>query len=281
MINRSSCADCEIRKRSLCATLDERALVELTSIGQRRHIRRGEALFWAGDAATICGNVLSGALQLTASTHDGREQAVATLYPADFIGRPYAEETVFTVKALADSEICAFPREPFEQMLESHVALERRVMAEAFRKLDDARTRLLTVTRQTAAEKVAGFLLDMAGREEIKCSRATADGPVTFELPVQARPDRRRPGPHDRDGQPSAHPAQDRRHNRLAQRPRRHHPGRSRAQGLGRLIRRKLRRRCAISALADGVSRRRATIISPNNSMVISSRQVSKTLRSA
>lgn len=185
MISRSSCADCEVRERSLCAPLDERALGELTSIGQRRHIRRGETLFWAGDAATICGNVLSGALQLTALTHDGREQAVATLYPADFIGRPYAEETVFTVKALADSEICSFPRVPFERMLESHVALERRVMAEAFRKLDDARSQLLTVTRQTAAEKVAGFLIDMAGRDEIKSSRATPDGPVTFELPFK------------------------------------------------------------------------------------------------
>src|SRR4051812_38305968 len=97
MDTNQSCTGCSVRTLSLCGTLDDRELAALSRIGHRRTIARGETLMWAGEAAEQCGNVLSGALKLTASTPDGREQTVSTLYPADFVGRPYAENAPFTV----------------------------------------------------------------------------------------------------------------------------------------------------------------------------------------
>jgi CRP/FNR family transcriptional regulator len=184
MTKKMPCADCAVRNRSLCGTLDDSELTELSRIGHRQRISRGETVMWAGDQSALCGNVLSGALQLTASTADGREQTVGTLYPADFIGRPYADSAPFTVKAIADSEICAFARRPFEQLLEDHVNLERQLLRQAFTALDETRVQMLTLARRTATEKIAGFLLDMASREETACSRATPSGPVTFDLPL-------------------------------------------------------------------------------------------------
>jgi CRP/FNR family transcriptional regulator len=177
-----NCADCSVRNRSLCGTLDDRELAALSRIGHRRHVARGETLMWAGDKAAQCGNVLSGALKLTASTADGREQTVSTLYPADFVGRPFANDTTFTVTAVADSELCMFARAPFEQLLDNHVKMERQLLRQTFAALDESRNQMLTLARRSATEKVAGFLLDMAAR--VKVTRATPDGPATFDLPL-------------------------------------------------------------------------------------------------
>lgn len=177
-----SCTGCSVRNRSLCGALDDRDLATLHSIGHRREVARGETVMWAGDDDAPCGNVLAGAFRMTAATSDGREQTVGTLYPADFIGRPYPGGSKFTVTALADSELCLFSRAPFERLLEEHAVIERQLLRQAFAALDDSRAQMLTLARRSASEKVAGFLLDMAERENV--TRAQAKGPATFDLPL-------------------------------------------------------------------------------------------------
>jgi CRP/FNR family transcriptional regulator, anaerobic regulatory protein len=184
MMARQTCADCSVRKLSLCGTLDDAELTDLSRIGQRHRVARGETLAWAGAERTMYGNVLSGALKLTAATSDGREQTVGTLYPSDFVGRPFERGERFTVTALADSELCVFPRGPFENLLDRHAAMEKQLMRHAFSALDDARDQMLSLARRSAAEKIARFLLDMAGRARDNCARATPDGPFTFDLPL-------------------------------------------------------------------------------------------------
>ena len=178
------CADCAVRSQSLCGALDDVQLLALNRIGQRRRLARGEILLSAGTDAAICGNVISGALQLVASTPDGREQTVGTLYPADFVGQPYAAETPFTIRAICDSEVCTFARGPFDHVAREHADMERQLLRQAFAALDDTRAQMLMLGRGTATEKVAGFLVDMAARPETRCSRATPDGPLTFDLPL-------------------------------------------------------------------------------------------------
>lgn len=176
------CSDCAVRDRSLCGSLNDAELRALNQLGRRRRLARGDTLIWAGDDSLVCGNLLSGVMKLSASTADGREQIVGLLYPADFVGRPYAERADFTVTALSDVELCVFPRVRFEQMLDDHVGMERLLLQRTFAALEEARTRMLTLARLSAGEKVAGFLLDMADRAG-GC-RATTFGPVTFDLPL-------------------------------------------------------------------------------------------------
>jgi CRP/FNR family transcriptional regulator len=177
-----TCAECAVRDRALCGSLSDRELGALNAVSRRVHLTRGETLMWAGDDSLVCGNLLSGVMKLTASTADGREQIVGLLYPADFVGRPYAERADFTVTALSDVELCVFPRMRFEAVLEDHVRMERLLLQRTFAALEEARTRMLTLARLSAAEKLAGFLVDMA--ERTGGCRATAFGPVTFDLPL-------------------------------------------------------------------------------------------------
>lgn len=180
--NARICSDCAVRDRALCGSLEDHELRALNTLGRRRRLSRGDTLIWAGDESMICGNLLSGVMKLSVSTMDGREQTVGLLYPADFVGRPYADQADFTVTALGDVELCVFPRKAFEQVLEDHARMERLLLQRTFEALDEARGRMLALARLSAAEKVAGFLLDMADRSG-GC-RATAFGPVTFDLPL-------------------------------------------------------------------------------------------------
>jgi CRP/FNR family transcriptional regulator, anaerobic regulatory protein len=184
MMAPQTCADCSARKLSLCGTLNDVELRDLSRIGQRQNVARGETLAWAGAERTMYGNVLNGALKLTAATSDGREQTVGTLYPSDFVGRPFERGEHFTVTALADTELCIFPSGPFEELLDRHNAMEKQLMRQAFSALDDARAQMLSLARRSAAEKIARFLLDMAERAKDSGARATPDGPLTFDLPL-------------------------------------------------------------------------------------------------
>lgn len=178
------CADCAVRDQSLCGSLTDKELSALNLLGRRQTVARGETVIWAGDESIVCANLLAGVLKLSASTVDGREQIVGLLYPADFVGRLYAEEADFTVTALTDAELCVFPRKPFEQVLEDHVRMERLLLQRTFAALEEARGRMLMLARKSAEEKIAGFLLGMADRADGARCRATASGPVTFDLPL-------------------------------------------------------------------------------------------------
>ena len=168
-----------MRDQALCGSLTDEELSTLNALGRHRSLERGQTLIWAGEEALVCANLLSGVLKLSATTADGREQIVGLLYPADFVGRPFAEAAEHTVTALTDAELCVFPRKPFEAALEEHVRMERLLLRRTLAALDDARARMLMLGRKTAEEKVASFLLDMA--QHLGGAKA---GAVTFELPV-------------------------------------------------------------------------------------------------
>ncbi|MDF0489312.1 Crp/Fnr family transcriptional regulator [Sphingomonas sp. H39-1-10] len=178
------CADCAVRDQSLCGSLTDSELTALNTLGRRQSVARGDTVIWAGDESIVCANLLAGVLKLSASTADGREQTVGLLYPADFVGRPYADRSDFTVTALTDAELCVFPRKSFEQVLEDHVRMERMLLQRTFSALEEARGRMLMLARKSAEEKIAGFLLGMADRAGSGGCRATASGPVTFDLPL-------------------------------------------------------------------------------------------------
>jgi CRP/FNR family transcriptional regulator len=169
-----------VRDQSLCGSLTDDELATLNRLGRHRRLARGETLVWAGDEAVLCANLLSGVLKLSAATADGREQIVGLLYPADFVGRPFAEEAEHSITALTDVDLCVFPRKPFEVALENHVRMERLLLRRTLAALDEARARMLMLGRKTAEEKVASFLLDMAGH----LAGQGGAGEVTFDLPV-------------------------------------------------------------------------------------------------
>ena len=179
---RVACPGCEIRNRALCAGLSDAKLAPLSALKRRRRFAKGEPVIWAGDENMIFANVVSGVLKLNATTADGREQIVGLMYPADFIGRPYASSTRYNVVALTDAELCVFSRKHFEQALRTYDKLKRLLLQRTLDELDHSREWMLLLGRKTAEEKVASFLVQMArqiGRGG--CARSPLD---EFVLPL-------------------------------------------------------------------------------------------------
>jgi len=172
------CADCAVRDSALCGSLADHELAALNDIARSKTLPRGQVFLWEGDASTICASIVSGVLKVSSATADGREQIVGLLFPGDFVGQPFREELSLTVTALSDASLCTYPRARFEAVLDDHVRLERLLLQRTMTALDEARTRMLTLGRKTAGERVAGFLLEMANR----CGDE-ADG-QSFDLPL-------------------------------------------------------------------------------------------------
>jgi len=173
-----------IRNRAICASLDERELETLNRIGRRVTVRRGQTLMWEGDDSSLVANVIDGVLKLSTSTADGREQIVGVVYPSDFIGRPFGTTTQHSVTALCESTVCMFTRSAFDDFAREHPELGHKLLERTLTELDRARHWMLLLGRKSAGERVATFLLEMAGRLAESSCATKAQRVDRFDLPL-------------------------------------------------------------------------------------------------
>lgn len=160
----SRCANCAVRDSALCASMSDEELTALSAIGRRRVVPAGQVISWAGDASSFCANIVSGALKVAATLADGREQIVGLLFPGDFVGQLFTDETSLTVTAVVETDLCAYSRVAFEHLLDDHPRMERMLLRRTMGSLNEARERMLSLGRKNAQERVAGFILDLADR---------------------------------------------------------------------------------------------------------------------
>jgi CRP/FNR family transcriptional regulator len=176
----SRCSGCAVRDSALCASMSDTELTALRVIGRRRIVPAGQIVSWAGDASTFCANLVSGALKVTATLADGREQIVGLLFPGDFVGQLFTDETTLTVTAIVDTDLCGYARTAFETLLGDYPRMERMLLRRTMASLNEARERMLSLGRKNAQERVAGFIFDLAAR----AGSRGADGLLHVSIPV-------------------------------------------------------------------------------------------------
>lgn len=158
------CFDCAVRLQSVCGVLESDELRAFRQSGTTATIDAGKTLFYEGDPANNVFNLTTGTLRLSKLLPDGRRQIAGFVFPGDFLGITMEEEHAFTAEAVTASELCRFPRGRFDDFVEAHSHLERRLYALAAHELAAARQQLVLLGRKTAAERVASFLLMLAAR---------------------------------------------------------------------------------------------------------------------
>lgn len=180
----SACDTCVVRNRAVCAGLSADELSALNAMGRRRNLEAGEPLIWEGDESVLVANVIEGVLKLSSATEDGREQIVGVVYPSDFIGRPFAGAAGHSVTALTPARVCVFARADFDRFASEHPALEHKLLERTLGELDRTRKWMVLLSRKTAQEKVATFLLEMADRlVETGCEAPEEESLRRFDLP--------------------------------------------------------------------------------------------------
>ncbi len=184
MLADGTCERCLVRNRALCASLSEEEFELFKSAARLRHMRHGQTVCWAGEENVVFANVVHGMLKISATSIDGREQVVGLLHASDFVGHPFTSTTHFTVSALTDVTLCVLPRAVLERLVVGNARMERSLYDRTLASLDEARMRIFALSRRSASERVAGFLLSMADQSVgIRC-RVLPEGAITFDLPL-------------------------------------------------------------------------------------------------
>jgi CRP/FNR family nitrogen fixation transcriptional regulator len=145
-------------------------------IGSRRTFAKGEELFAEGEPAEFFFKVVSGTVRICKLLSDGRRQIDAFQLPGDIFGLESGVDHRFTAEAVDDVTVLAFRRGRFTSLMHDNPDFGDQLMASVIASLERAQEHMVLLGRKTAQEKMATFLLDMAGR------LAKGD---RFDLPMQ------------------------------------------------------------------------------------------------
>lgn len=154
------------------------ALEALKSIATSARYRRGQEIYRQADAIDHWYLVFSGLAKQQALLADGRHQILDFLLPGNFFGFGAQHQHRFTVEVVLDGTVLvSYPRWEVERLAELEPQLGRLLREEAFEVMARSQTRMLTLTRTKAPQRVGVFLLEMA-------ERLAGGGAEVFALPM-------------------------------------------------------------------------------------------------
>jgi len=159
-----ACADCAVRRFTVCAALDWAELRELEHLGRQVHFISCETVFAQEEMTTSLYNLLEGVMRLYKLLPDGRRQIVGFALPGDFLGMAVSTRHGFSADAIGPVALCRFPKNSFARFIEDKPHLLRRINELAVRELSQAQDHMVLLGRRSAEEKVATFLIGWRDR---------------------------------------------------------------------------------------------------------------------
>lgn len=140
---------------------------QLAALGAVCTFSRNETVFDEGDEVTAFYKIASGVVRLCRITEDGRRQIAGFRLPGDFIGVDWAGQYELTAEAVRDVTAIRFSRSRVEKLTCDDPTVRDHILAHIRSDLRSAHEHLLTLGCQSAAERVASFLHQLAGRAGI------------------------------------------------------------------------------------------------------------------
>lgn len=159
--------------------LDCESLAELKNLGTTLTTSTGQTLFRQGEAAARVFTLTRGSVKLHKALRRGGRQIVGFLGAGDFLGISVGGKHAFSAEMIEDGELCSFAYGRFGAFIAEHSAMERELYENAFHELGAARLQQSLHARDTAAERIAMFLLALAERSAPK-----GDKPRSVHLPM-------------------------------------------------------------------------------------------------
>ena len=154
----------------------------LNAVQTRRRLGKGERLFRAGAVQSSLFAVRAGFLKACAPGPDGGRFIVRFLLPGDAAGLDAFAEGVHPTEAIAleDSQVCEIPRHRAEILAEGIPTLGAQLRRLIGGELARSQEHSALLTRHSASERVARFLLDLSKRWDERGYSKSA-----FRLPMR------------------------------------------------------------------------------------------------
>jgi len=137
---------------------------ELEAVGNVVSFARNETIFDEGEEITASYKVVSGVVRLCRLTEDGRRQIAGFRLPGDLIGMEWTGEYEMTAEAVRDVTVVRYARTRLDRLSEERPSVRDHVLARLRQDLRAAHEHLIMLGCQSATERVAAFLLQLARR---------------------------------------------------------------------------------------------------------------------
>lgn len=163
----SHCRECSLIGLCLPLSLEMQDMDSLDAIVKRgRPLRKGEFLFRQGDTFSSVFAVRAGALKTFAVTDAGEEQITGFHLPSELVGLSGMDSESYPVsaQALETTSVCEIPFDRLDELALQLPQLRRQLMRVMSREIRDDQQMMLLLSKKTADERIATFLVNMAAR---------------------------------------------------------------------------------------------------------------------
>jgi len=164
---KSHCSSCSMRELCLPFGLNAEDMQQIDAlIGSRVKLKKGDALYRAGDPFQSLYAVRLGSLKTTVLAEDGREQVSGYHMLGDIIGLDGigTERHGCQAVALEDTEVCVLPFERLEDLARSVATLQHNLYQFLSREISRDHNIMLLLGSMRAEERLAVFLLNLSER---------------------------------------------------------------------------------------------------------------------
>jgi CRP/FNR family transcriptional regulator len=142
-----------------------RAVRQVAAVSSLQTKAPGETLFSEGDETDCVYEVVRGMLRLYKLLPDGRRQITGFLSAGHLLGVAPEGVCIYTAEAITEVTLCRYKRTTFDRLIDEVPGFAKRLLTAASHELRAAQDQMLLLGRKTATEKVASFLLLMAGQQ--------------------------------------------------------------------------------------------------------------------
>ncbi|WP_407297165.1 fumarate/nitrate reduction transcriptional regulator Fnr [Stutzerimonas zhaodongensis] len=163
----ANCKDCSLSGLCLPLSLNMQDMESLDEIVKRgRPLRKGETLFRQGDPFSSVFAIRSGALRTFSVTDAGEEQITGFHLPSELVGLSGMDTETYPVsaQALETTSVCEIPFERLDELSVLLPQLRRQLMRIMSREIRDDQQMMLLLSKKTADERIATFLINLSAR---------------------------------------------------------------------------------------------------------------------
>ena len=177
---KTACANCNVRDICQPAGLTVEELDQLDAlIDVRRKVRRGDALYRAGEPFNALYAVRSGFFKSRITYEDGRDQVIGFSMAGEILGMDGIGQDTHNCDAVAleDSEVCSIPYEQLEELSREISSLQKHFHKVMSREIVRESGVMMLLGVMRAEERIAAFLLNLSQRLS-----ARGYSPIEFHL---------------------------------------------------------------------------------------------------
>jgi CRP/FNR family transcriptional regulator len=161
------CATCSVRELCLPVGVDHHGLQQIdTIVGERRHLRKGDALYRAGDQFAALHAIRVGSCKTLVLDDKGHEQVAGYHMIGDIVGMDgvgtdrHAGQAV----ALEDTEVCVLPFDRLEELARHVAPLNHNLHRVLAKEIVREQGVMLLLGSMRAEERLAVFLMNLSQR---------------------------------------------------------------------------------------------------------------------